>query len=250
VKDIFSRAVDWKIIKNNPVADVRRPKIRQKEVEVYNEQEAERLFEALEKEPLHWRILIILALTTGLRRGELLALEWKHVDLLNGIIDVKQSLSHSNGENIIKEPKTKNSVRRVSLPAAIIPDLNQYKLHMEKEKSTAEIWEGGDHFFVFSFSNGKPYYHTVPRRWFSRFLQRNGFKHIRFHDLRHTSATLLINKGVHAKTISARLGHADIRTTMNVYGHALQTADQAAADKFDSLLLSRKRNSNATELSE
>jgi integrase len=174
---------------------------------------------------------------------ELLALEWKHIDLEKCTIDVKQSLSYVNGQNIIKEPKTKNSIRKVSVPASLIADLKEYGLHCRKEKLKAgDLWGGGERFFVFSSWNGKPYYHTVPGTWLRRFIKRNNLKPIRFHDLRHTSATLLINQGVHAKTISARLGHADIRTTMNIYGHALQAADHAAADTFNSLLQTRKNH--------
>ncbi|MFG0217227.1 site-specific integrase [Brevibacillus porteri] len=83
--------------------------------------------------------------------------------------------------------------------------------------------------------NEKPLYPSSVKTWWSRFTKRHNLKYIRFHDLRHTSATLLINKGVHAKIISERLGHANILTTMNVYGHALRSADQEAAKHFDSL---------------
>lgn len=240
LKDIFERAVDWRIIKTNPVATVKRPKIQQREVEVYDEDEAARLFQALEHEPTHWRLMITLALTTGLRRGELLALEWKHIDLHKGTINVVQSLSYANGENILKEPKTKNSKRKVSIPDSLIPELHEYQLQAKKYKlAIRDHWEGGDRLFVFFSEKGKPFYHTAPGKWFSRFIKRHKLKPIRFHDLRHTSATLLINQGVHAKTISSRLGHADIRTTMNIYGHALQTADQGAANTFNNLLSTR-----------
>jgi integrase len=95
LKDVFERAVDWRIIKHNPVSAVKRPKIQEREVEVYDEQEVEVVFKSLESEPLHWRLMITLALTTGLRRGELLALEWKNIDFDQCTIDVVQSLSHS-----------------------------------------------------------------------------------------------------------------------------------------------------------
>lgn len=240
IKDIFDRAVEWRVIKVNPVLTVKRPKVAKRESNVLDEQEVSRVFEALEKEPYLWRMMITLALTTGLRRGELLALEWKHIDLENGVLDVKQSLSYANGQHIIKEPKTANSVRRVTLPPSLISELKSYSLHCRKERlALGDAWQGGEHFFLFSATSGKPLYHTVPGTWLRRFIKRNNLPQIRFHDLRHTSATLLINQGVHAKTIAARLGHADIRTTMNIYGHALQAADQAAADKFESLFSKR-----------
>lgn len=222
--DQISKAID----------PVKRPKVAKKETSVLDEQQAAQVFIALE--PDMWRIMITLALTAGLRRGELLALEWKHVDLENGTLDVRQSLSYANGKPIIKEPKTKSSFRRVSLPSSVVSELKLYLLQCEEEKrKLLDAWEGGDHFFVFSATKGKPLYHTVPGTWFRRFIKRKSLPSIRFHDLRHTSATLLINQGVHAKTIAARLGHADIRTTMNIYGHALQSADQAAADKFETI---------------
>lgn len=240
LKDIFSRSVEWRIIKQNPVSAVKRPKLTQKEIHVYNEEEATQLFTALEKEAIHWRIMITLALTTGMRRGELLGLEWENIDLEQGTIEVRQSLSYVNGKNIVKEPKNKSSLRKVSIPSTLLPDIKEYSLHCRKDRLKAgNLWEGSNHFFVFSSWNGKPLYHTTPGTWFRRFLKKHNLKSIRFHDLRHTSATLLINQGVHAKIISERLGHADIRTTMNIYGHALQTADQAAANKFDSLLIKK-----------
>lgn len=241
LKDIFERAVEWRIINNNPVAAVKRPKVKEREVEVYNEQEAELLFKMLEKEPIHWRILITLALTTGLRRGELLALEWKNVDLDQCTIDVVQSLSYSQGKTIIKEPKTKNSKRKVSIPDSLLPELKEYYLFAEEyRKNLGSGWGAGEKSFVFFSEFGKPFFHTAPGKWFSRFTERTGIRRIRFHDLRHTSATLLINQGVHAKLIASRLGHADIRTTMNIYGHALRTADQASANTFNNLLQTRR----------
>ncbi|OAB43275.1 integrase [Paenibacillus glacialis] len=237
IKDILDRAVEWRIIKNNPVTAIKRPKIDPPSVEVYNENEVTKLLYALQDEPDHWRMLITLALTTGLRRGELLALEWKHINLEKHMLEVVQSLSYVDGKNIIKVPKTKNSFRQVSIPDSLIPELKNYQDQAKMSKENAgDLWEETERFFVFTSWNGKPYYHTVPGTWFRRFLKRNNLKKIRFHDLRHTSATLLINQGVHSKTISSRLGHADIRTTMNIYGHALQSIDQAAANTFNTIL--------------
>jgi integrase len=242
MKDIFERAVRWRVIKDNPVSAIKRPKIAQRKIEVYDEQEAEKLFEALEREPIHWRIMITLALTTGLRRGELQALEWKHVNIELCEIEVVQALSHANGVNHIKQPKTEHSIRKVSIPESLLPDLREYYQHCSEHKRLiGELWEAGDRFFVFFSEAGKPFYHTAPGRWFSRFSRRTKLRKIRFHDLRHTSATLLINMGVHAKIISSRLGHADIRTTMNTYGHALRRADQAAGNAFNTLLQTRPR---------
>ncbi|MEX2459713.1 MAG: site-specific integrase [Paenibacillaceae bacterium] len=182
-------------------------------------------------------MFITLALTTGLRRGELLGLEWKHIDIDNGMIDVCQSLTFSHDQRYtVKEPKTKSSLRNVTLPASIITDLKAYKKECSKDRmKTEELWEGGEHFFAFTSWNGKPLSPSSVTLWWGRFKKRAKLKHIRFHDLRYTSATLLLNQGVHAKIISSRLGHSNISTTMNIYAHALREADQAAADTFNSL---------------
>lgn len=246
IKNIFSRAMEWKLIKSNPAADIKKIKVKRKEIEVYDEDEVTVLFELLEKEPLKWRIIIMLAITTALRRGELVGLEWKHIDLDKGILEVKQSISHSvNGQRIISEPKTAKSKRKVSLSDNVIEHLKEYYLESRKKRlALGDTWKGGEHFFVFSNDEGNAYYPETPYLWFRNFLKKHGLKYIRFHDLRHTSATLLINKGVHAKLISERLGHSNISTTMNVYGHALQSADRDAANKLDSLVPPKKEKKN------
>ncbi|WP_373231963.1 tyrosine-type recombinase/integrase [Cohnella sp.] len=241
LRNIFNIAVEWRIINYNPVADVKKPKVTTKEVSVYNEEEVAAVFKALDSELLEWRLLITLALTMGMRRGELLALEWAQVDLQNAYLDVKQSFSLTQkGNPLIKAPKTKSSIRRISIPSSLIPDLIKLREKMIAERALlGDKWLGGDHSFVFSTTNGKAVYYSYASQWWRNFTVRHSIRYIRFHDLRHTSATLLINQGVHAKVISSRLGHANISTTMNIYGHVLQSADQSAADKMNTLLPNR-----------
>ena len=242
IKNVFSRAVEWKVIKTNPVEGVKKPRAIPKNMEVYNNDEVESLLTYLENEQIHWRIMISLALTTGLRRGELLGLEWKNIDIDKGTLDIRQSLTFSkNGGYKVKEPKTKNSLRKVALPTSMLAELREFKIHCNKLRmKSADVWQGGESFFLFTSWNGKPLNPYSVGQWWRRFINRTSLKYIRFHDLRHTSATLLLNQGVHAKIISSRLGHANITTTLNIYAHALQEADQSAADKLDSLFTSRR----------
>ena len=193
-------------------------------------------------------MMVTLALTTGMRRGELLGLEWKHIDWKNGIISVEQSLVYSlKGEVVVKEPKTRNSKRKVALPPSVLEELRDYYSFRIKERNNLkDAWkgckdrDGNERNFVFCHPDGTPFHHERPYLWFRNFIKRHGLRYIRFHDLRHTSATMLINKGVHAKIISERLGHGDIATTMNIYGHALRSADKAAAEKFEDILPLKK----------
>lgn len=248
LKNIFSRAVEWKIIKSNPAASVKKPKAEHKVNTPYDEYEVYQLFKALQNEPYHWRMMVTLALTTGLRRGELLGLEWKHIDWQEGIISVEQSLVYAlKGEVIIKEPKTKSSIRKVAVPPSVLEELKEYYAYRIRERNALKgIWKGckdqngNEYHLVFSHPDGTPFHHERPYQWFRQFIKKNGLRYIRFHDLRHTSATLLINQGVHAKIISERLGHSDISTTMNIYGHALRSADKSAAEKFENILPLKK----------
>jgi Site-specific recombinase XerD len=238
LRSIFYWAKEWNVIKDNPMDSVPKPKETDYDADVYSEEEVAQLFEALQHEKPMFRVLILLALTAGLRRGELLGLEWKHINLDTGIIDVRQSIPmYKDHQPVIKEPKTKNSIRKVSVPAFVVSELDKYYLQARKDKLLAgDKWQGGDRFFLFANKYGLPYYPKTLSDMWRDFIKRNpGIKYIRFHDLRHTSVTLLINKGIHAKIISSRLGHSNIKTTMNIYGHALQSADRAAAEAFDTL---------------
>ncbi|HEU5139104.1 MAG TPA: site-specific integrase [Bacillales bacterium] len=236
LRDIFKCAEQWRLIQHNPVNGVQRPKVKYKKFDVYDEDEARFLFEKLQNEPLHWRIFLTLALTCGLRRGELLALEKEHIDFEQSTIDIKQQLRYTKEKGHEFVPPKASSARTVAVPPDVMEELQAYIRTKGKERlQAAELWKGGEHFFIFSTWNGKPYYPDVPNRWWRRFTKRTGLKHIRIHDFRHTSASLLINQGAHAKVIAERLGHADITTTMNTYGHVYDKADKSAAAYFDTL---------------
>jgi integrase len=239
LKNIFSRAVEWKLLKQNPISGVKKPIVRHKEVIPYDENEVQQLLIALQNEPFHWRVMVTLAITTGLRRGELLGLEWHHIDWNTGVLTVMQSVSMSSaGIAHVKEPKTKSSKRKVAIPSSMLLDLKDYYLYkLDEREKIGDMWQGGQYNFMFCHPNGKAFHQERPYLWFREFIKKKRLRYIRFHDLRHTSATILINQGVHAKIISERLGHGNINTTMNIYGHVLRAADQSAADKFESIFV-------------
>lgn len=247
---IFTRAVEWKVLKENPMEGVKLPtenKKKDKKLNVYDVEEVKTIIEISQYELPHWRLFISLALGTGMRRGELLGLEWKYVDLKNGVIDIQQIISKDRyGKPEIKNPKY-DSKRVVSLPASIIEELKLYKIHCIEEKMRLQHkWEETKHDWVFFNEQGNFFHPDTPTKWWNRFIARTNkklkendkkqLKKIRLHDLRHTSATLLIAQNVHAKIISERLGHKKISTTMDIYGHALPVADREASEKLDSIL--------------
>ncbi|RFA37071.1 hypothetical protein CAI16_03085 [Virgibacillus dokdonensis] len=243
LNNIFNFAQKLKLIKDNPVKNVDKPKVEYKESKVYTLEEASKLLECLELESdvPHWQIIIKLAITTGMRRSELFGLEFKHFDYDNRIVHVKQALTYTKEKGYqvheIKKGNRTSNQRDIVLSESLIAPIKKLEHHRKKERLAAEkLWMDGKYNFILADITGKPFNPEALKNWWSRFINRHKLKYINIHALRHTSATLLINEGVHAKVISERLGHADIKTTMNIYGHALKQADELATKKLDDAL--------------
>jgi integrase len=174
-------------------------------------------------------------LYTGLRRGELLALRWRYLDLAESRLMVVESAEKlDNGEYIIKEPKTSNSIRAVTLPTSLVELLKTYRADQELLRVQLGITLEPDD-FVFIRPDGTPINPNAVTLAFKRIISKAGLKDIRVHDLRHTHATLMLLAGVHPKVVSERLGHANISITLNTYSHVLPGMQEEAAEKFDSI---------------
>ncbi|WP_158738663.1 tyrosine-type recombinase/integrase [Alteribacillus sp. YIM 98480] len=248
MRNVFERAAKWEFVQENIVAKVERPKAEKRKVNdhVYDEQEVEGIFKEMETEPIHWQVFISLALACGFRRGENLALETDKIDWDKKQIRIDQSIVRGEkGRALLKDPKSYKSTRVVTVPDSIMLLLKQ--LHMENTRMRSDArdrWKENNHNWLFCNDDGTHFYPTTPTTWWKRFTKRKNIRYIRLHDLRHTSATFLINQGVHAKVISERLGHADIRITMDTYGHVLEAADQEAANKINDIFTKKEiRNS-------
>lgn len=237
LSNMFEKANEWGVLSENPMTGVPYPsekKNKRTELNVYDKDEISELVNILEGEQAHWRIFITLSFMTGMRRGELLGLEWKHIDLENGVIKVRQIISKTRTGVEVKEPKY-NSIRDISISKSLIEDLKLYKKDSEDILSNLGISNRENEWLFFN-DDGICLYPDTPTTWWRRFTKRTGIRLIRLHDLRHTSATLLIANNVHAKVISARLGHTKISTTMDIYGHVLPATDKEASDSLDELL--------------
>lgn len=238
LRSVFTQAVKWKVLKANPCDGISPPKKPKKVQKVYDEAEIALLFEKLKTERLDWQVLVSIAVMTGAREGEIAGLEWKHIDLDKQTIVFEQTIVEEKGVGVTVRPGLKGGKDKiVSIPDSLAALLSEYKKVRKIEKEAAqEEWTWPDHFFLFSNINGKPIRtDSIYQRWI-KFIEKNRLERIRFHDIRHTSASLLIAKGVHAKVIQERLGHADIGTTMNTYSHVFREADQSAASHFDNLI--------------
>ncbi len=174
-------------------------------------------------------------LYTGLRRGELLALRWRNLNLDNDMLTVVETAYKlGNGDYVIKEPKTAHSRRTVTLPSSLVELFKAYRADQELLRIQLGITLSVDD-FVFIRHGGSPINPSAVTLAFRRIIKRAGLRSLRIHDLRHTHASLMLTAGVHPKVVSERLGHANIGITLDIYSHVLPGLQEAAADKFDKI---------------
>lgn len=236
---MLETAVQWQYIPANPCARVKPPKAPQAETAYLDEMQAAQLIAALDGEPPQYRTAILLLLNTGLRRGELCGLEWADVDFTRGTLSIQRNLLYLPGKGLYTDtPKTKSSARTIRLPSPCIPLLEQHRAWQEEYRaSLGDQWiESGR---LFTSADGSPIHPDTLTSWFSGFIKRHNLPKVTLHGLRHTNASLLIAAGTNIRTVSSRLGHSQTSTTTNIYAHAIQSADAAAAEALESILFSK-----------
>ena len=193
--------------------------------------------------PTQLKVLFILAIYSGLRKGEILALTWNDVDFENNTVAVTKAAAVVGGQQIIKVPKTRNSYRLISIPRSITQQLQQWKLEQARYRlKVGAYWQGDN--WIFTQDNGRMMSYYTPYSALQDILthynadkaEADKLPMIPFHGLRHTKATLQIAAGTDVRTVSAILGHRETSTTMNIYSHSLQTAEQEAATNMERLL--------------
>ncbi|MBR6577542.1 MAG: tyrosine-type recombinase/integrase [Clostridia bacterium] len=211
------------------------PKADTPEVEAFTMEEVTEILKAAESEPINIRALIEVALFTGLRRGEIVGLKWEDVDLDKQILSVKRSIYKPKNEKALeKAPKSQCSIRTMAIPEHLCNTLREYQAYQDCHASfLGTAWKNLG--YIFTEEDGYVMNPHTPTKQFSKFLKRHNIRHLKFHGLRHTSATMLLANGCDIKTVSVRLGHSDIETT-NIYVHALESVDRMAAKTFDRML--------------
>ncbi|WP_066639184.1 tyrosine-type recombinase/integrase [Desulfolucanica intricata] len=232
-------AVKWQIAARNVADAVEPPQKTKHEIVVLDETQVRKMLDAAQNTPYFGPIL--LAVTTGMRRGEILGLRWQDVEWNSNILQIRQTIQYTPGKGIFfKQPKTVGSYRPVKITSSIIEFLKKHKLEQAKIKLMLgpEIYE--ENGLVFCQDNGKPMHPDSISSWFPAFMERNWLPKIRFHDLRHTHATLLLKQGIHPKVVSERLGHAGISITMDIYSHLLPGMQEEAASKIDQVIFGEK----------
>jgi integrase len=183
---------------------------------------------------LHFKYMgYYLALFTGMRRSELLALRWQDVDFILSQVSISRSLHHLRGGSIVfRSPKTDKGRRTIALPPSAFLLLKEHRGKQVKERAMLGL-QLTDDALVFSHPDGKPLLpDTVTHAWI-KLVRRTGLREIRLHDARHSHASLMLKQGIHPKIVQERLGHSGIAITLDTYSHVAPGLQQAAAERFD-----------------
>lgn len=222
-----------------------------------DEEALAKLLECLGTKDIKHQAIVTLVLMTGCRRGELAGLSWANIDLENAVVYIKQSAVYTpETGTIIKLPKTQSSNRKIAIPASTVQILKQYRKwwlvqkvllgdqwqKAEKER-LGDAWKDPE--WVFCSWNGDIIHPDTLTDLFKKFLKRHDLPDIRLHDVRHTSATMLIHAGLNVRAVAARMGHANPNVTLTVYSHALQSADREAANIMETIT-SKKNEAGAS----
>ena len=233
LKRALSQAVKWGLLSRNPCDAVDNiPKPGKKERLTFTTEETLSLLEQLEGNRL--QLPVLLAVTTGMRRGEVLGLRWKDIDLDKKRLYIRQIVIETRENGLeVKQPKTDASSRTIALPQIAIEAIKKYRV--EQAELCLQLGKGlTPESMLFDKYSGL----NIPNRItvnFRSFIKSHGFKHVTFHDLRHTHATHLLEQNIHPKIVSERLGHSTIALTMNTYSHVMPTMQEEAANKVDEM---------------
>lgn len=229
----LSIAVRWQLVYRNVAALVTLPRIQKQEMKIFTPEQAKAFLESVKGHRLE--ALFIMALTLGLRRGELLGLHWSDVDFDAATLRVNYGLQRFDGKLHLVEPKTEKSRRVLPLPALLIDALRVHRTRqLEERLALGSNWQESG--FVFASTIGRPLEPRNLNRTFDALLKNAKLPKIRFHDMRHSCATMLLSQGVPQRTLMEILGHSQISLTMNTYSHVLPEMTRAAIGLMDSVL--------------
>ena len=229
----FKTAVQLRMLPHNPCDYIMLPKVDAYCAEVYDDTEIQTAIDAAKGKDIF--LLVYLGLSIGLRRGELGALKWRHIDLDNRKIHITENRVALKGKVITKRPKSKSSKRTITIGPNACSILRTAKAEYEaKRKAYGPGFSEED--YVIHLKDGSPYHpDSLTQKW-DRFMNKHGLKHIRLHDLRHSCATSMVANHVDGKTVQKRLGHASYKTTYDLYVHRTQAMDDQAAEIMDQVI--------------
>lgn len=232
---MFNQAIKWEILDKNPNLKATKPKREKKERNFYNLEQTDKLLECLKKECIKYKALIVLALDSGARRDEICALRWNDIDFETGSMKIDNSLKVIKGVMDESKAKTETSIREIFLSNTTLEVLKEYKKWQDNYiKDLGKAWKGTNRVFISKYGG-----HMSPdtcSKIINKLVKRYNLPHLSFHEIRHTSASIQINKGVNPKAVSQRLGHANTDVTMEIYSHIFDNTKKESAIIFDEII--------------
>jgi integrase len=226
------QAVKWQLLFANPCDAVTAPRVERRQTRVLDADGAAALIEAARPRAMFMPVL--LGVMCGLRRGELAALTWHHVDLDAARLQIVVSAEQTSQGVRIKPPKSGRS-RVVAMPALVVEELRRYRLKQAEELLKIGVRQSNETYVCLQ-PNYEPWARWNLSSTFAKLIKTTGLPHIRLHDLRHSHATHLLVANVHPKIVQERLGHANIGITMNLYSHVMPGMQDEAASRVDAVL--------------
>ena len=239
VDNSMKKAKIFKLIKSNPTEGVTIPKIQKKEIHVWSLKQVNEFIEFAEELKNLTRCYtgFLISLLTGMRQGEVLGLRWQDIHFDTNLLYITQTVTQDG--DIKHGAKNDASVRVIHFPERLKEQLlSHFALIKEEQKAAGTRYE--DHDLVMCTKLGKPLIPRNFRKEFYNLTEKSGLPKIRFHDLRHTHATILIQQNVNVKLISERLGHKDIDTTLNIYSHVIPSMQESVSAALDEIITTKK----------
>jgi integrase len=233
LKEALQHALRWQLITRNPAEAVDPPTPERYQVPALHPEEVKRLLTISDGTP--YGMLVHLAVMTGLRMGELLGLRWQDVDLDSGLISVRQTCQWLPKQGFIfRQPKTHRSARPVTVAKGTVERLRQHRVRQLEDRLAAGLGHQ-DSDLVFANALGEPIHPNSLRDAWAKVAAEAGLR-LRFHDLRHAHASLLLQQGVHPKVVSERLGHSTVGVTLDIYSHVVPGLQAQVATQLEELL--------------
>lgn len=230
-------AVKWDLMLRNPVALTDGPQIKKSDAKAFTHEEAQRFLKAIEGDRLE--CLYLMAISIGMRQGEILGLKWPELDLDAGMVNVQSTLKRlgkkRTGEAFTLTSTKTHKTRLLPIPGFVVEKLKVHRRKQQEESLLLGLQDPKDG-FVFATSNATPFGDANIRRYYTDILIEAKLPHLRFHDLRHSCATLLLTNGIPISEVSRLLGHERVSTTLDIYSHVAPEALRRGSDCMEGLL--------------
>ena len=237
ISSIFTQAVKEQLVPSNVAQRATPPKRSKIEMDAFEVEELQAILEALESEPLKWQIMTHLLIATGARRGEIMGLKWDRVLWDSSQLYLCENRVYTPRSGAVSTTLKTGESRYISISSSVMELLRRWRAEQAEFFKFLGITPSG---YVLTADDGQPMHPDSPTDWLAKFAKRHNLPPIHPHKFRHTQASLLISEGVDILTVSKRLGHAKVSTTLDIYSHVLAKSDEKASSTLDDLLYKKK----------